>query len=195
MLEIKLVICNKQTPNFITSQALNFKFSYQTLLFQKKLKIMKLSEVKEALLALETVSFILPNGNKVPAHFHVTEVGEINKKFIDCGGVVRNEKVINFQLWEANDFDHRLAPQKLLNIIALSEKIIGIEDQDVEVEYQAETIGKYDLNFNGIDFVLVNKQTDCLAKDKCGIPPEKLKVKLMELVPEVNACKPGGGCC
>ncbi len=156
---------------------------------------MKLSEVKEALLALETVSFILPNGNKVPAHFHVTEVGEINKKFIDCGGVVRNEKVINFQLWEANDFDHRLAPQKLLNIIALSEKIIGIEDQDVEVEYQAETIGKYDLNFNGIDFVLVNKQTDCLAKDKCGIPPEKLKVKLMELVPEVNACKPGGGCC
>jgi hypothetical protein len=156
---------------------------------------MKLSEVKEALQTLENVSFILPNGNKVPAHFHVTEVGEINKKFIDCGGVVRNEKVINFQLWEANDFDHRLAPQKLLNIIALSEKIIGIEDQDVEVEYQAETIGKYDLNFNGIDFVLVNKQTDCLAKDKCGIPPEKLKVKLMELVPEVNACKPGGGCC
>jgi hypothetical protein len=65
----------------------------------------------------------------------------------------------------------------------------------VEVEYQAETIGKYDLNFNGIDFVLANKQTDCLAMDKCGIPPEKLKVKLMELVPEMNACTPGGGCC
>jgi hypothetical protein len=156
---------------------------------------MKLSEVKEALQTLENVSFILPNGNKVPAHFHVTEVGEITKKFIDCGGVVRNENIVNFQLWEANDFDHRIAPQKFLDIIQLSENILGIEDQDVEVEYQAETIGKYDLNFNGIDFVLANKQTDCLAKDKCGIPPEKLKVKLMELVPEMNACTPGGGCC
>lgn len=156
---------------------------------------MKLSEVKDALLTVDAVSFILPNGNKVPAHFHVTEVGEITKKFIDCGGVVRNEKVVNFQLWEANDFDHRLAPQKLLDIIQLSEKVLGIEDHEIEVEYQAETIGKFDLNFNGKDFVLVNKQTDCLAKDKCGIPPEKLKVKLMELVPEMNACTPGGGCC
>ena len=156
---------------------------------------MKLSEVKDALLTVETVSFTLPNGNKVPAHFHVTEVGVITKNFIDCGGVVRNEKVVNFQLWEANDFDHRLAPQKLLNIIALSEKVLGIEDHEVEVEYQTETIGKFDLNFNGKDFVLVNKQTDCLAKDNCGIPTEKLKVKLMELVPEQNCCTPGGGCC
>jgi hypothetical protein len=156
---------------------------------------MKLSEVKNTLLTVETVSFILPNGNKVPAHFHVTEVGVITKNFIDCGGVVRNEKVVNFQLWEANDFDHRLAPQKLLNIIHLSEKVLGIEDHEVEVEYQTETIGKFDLNFNGKDFVLVNKQTDCLAKDNCGIPTEKLKVKLMELVPEQNCCTPGGGCC
>ena len=155
---------------------------------------MKLSKVKEALLTVETVSFILPNGNKVPAHFHVTEVGVITKNFIDCGGTVRNEKVVNFQLWEANDFDHRLAPQKLLNIIHLSEKVLGIEDHEVEVEYQTETIGKFDLNFNGKDFVLVNKQTDCLAKDNCGIPTEKLKVKLMELVPEQNCCTPGGGC-
>lgn len=156
---------------------------------------MKLSEVKDTLLTVETVNFILPNGNKVPAHFHVTEVGVITKNFIDCGGVVRNEKVVNFQLWEANDFDHRLAPQKLLNIIHLSEKVLGIEDHEVEVEYQTETIGKFDLNFNGKDFVLVNKKTDCLAKDNCGIPTEKLKVKLAELVPEQNCCTPGGGCC
>ncbi|MFZ4798554.1 MAG: DUF6428 family protein [Bacteroidia bacterium] len=156
---------------------------------------MKLSEVKDALLTVETVSFTLPNGNKVPAHFHVTEVGVITKNFIDCGGMVRNEKVVNFQLWEANDFDHRLAPQKLLNIIELSEKVLGIENHEVEVEYQTETIGKFDLNFNGKDFVLANKQTDCLAKDNCGIPTEKLKVKLMELVPEQNCCTSGGGCC
>jgi hypothetical protein len=73
---------------------------------------MKLSEVKEKLNSVSEVSFVLPNGTHVPAHFHVTEVGEITKHFIDCGGSVRIEKVVNFQLWEANDFDHRLAPQK-----------------------------------------------------------------------------------
>ena len=155
---------------------------------------MKLSEVKEALQTLENVSFILPNGNKVPAHFHVTEVGEIIKKFIDCGGKVRNEKIINFQLWEANDFDHRLAPQKLLEIIQLSEKVLGIEDHEIEVEYQAETIGKYDLEYNGKNFVLVSKQTACLASDSCGIPKEKSKVNLADVLAQ-NSCKPGSGCC
>ena len=156
---------------------------------------MKLSEIKSTLATAEAVNFILENGTKVPDHFHVTEVGVITKHFIDCGGTVRDEKVANFQLWNANDTDHRLRPQKLLNIIALSEKVLGIEDLEVEVEYQADTIGKYGIRFNGQDFVLTNKQTDCLASDSCGIPAEKRKIKLVELTPEANSCIPGGGCC
>lgn len=172
---------------------------------------MKLSEVKKALENLGDVNFKLPNGNIVPEHFHVTEVGLITKNFIDCGGTVRNEKVVNFQLWEANDFDHRLKPAKLNNIIALSEKVLGLEDLEVEVEYQAEsgasptqlnqnkkgwqTIGKYDLGFNGKDFMLLSKQTNCLAQDKCGIPASKLKVSLSSLGKEDASCKPGSGCC
>ena len=130
---------------------------------------MKLSEIKETLQSLNAVTFLLPNGSIVPQHFHVTEVGQITKHFIDCGGTVRDEKTANFQLWEANDFDHRLAPQKLLDIINLSEKILGIEDLEIEVEYQNETISKYGLEFNGKEFVLVVKITNCLAPDKCGI--------------------------
>ena len=156
---------------------------------------MKLSEIKSTLATAEAVNFILENGTKVPDHFHVTEVGVITKHFIDCGGTVRDEKVANFQLWNANDTDHRLKPQKLLNIIALSEKVLGIDDLEVEVDYQADTIGKYGLRFNGQDFVLTNKQTDCLASDSCGIPAEKRKIKLVELTPEANCCTPGGGCC
>ena len=57
---------------------------------------MKLSEIKRELSALENVVFILPNGNYVPEHFHVTEVGLITKHFIDCGGKVRKETVVNF---------------------------------------------------------------------------------------------------
>ena len=155
---------------------------------------MKFSTIKNHLNYLETVNFQLQNGTLVPAHFHVTEVGIITKKFIDCGGTVREENVANFQLWDANDFEHRLKPAKLLNIIALSEKILGIQDLEVEVEYQGDTIGKFDIDFDGANFLLLNKTTDCLAKDKCGIPAEKLKVKIADLVLE-NSCKPGGGCC
>jgi hypothetical protein len=179
---------------------------------------MKLSQAKNILASVETVNFQLPDGTFVPEHFHVTEVGLITKNFIDCGGTVRKETVVNFQLWNANDLEHRLKPQKLINIINLSEKVLGIEDFEIEVEYQAQTIGKYDLDFNGKDFVLVNKQTACLAQDQCGIPSEKQKVRLSDIntesaccTPSVSAekakvslsdvtnesscCTPNGGCC
>lgn len=154
---------------------------------------MKLSEIKEILLILENVEFQLENGTFVPEYFHVTEVGQITKNFIDCGGVIRSEKVVNFQLWNANDFEHRLKPNKLLNIIKLSEEKLGMEDAEIEVEYQAETIGKYDLDFNGRNFILKNKQTACLALDACGIPIEKQKVNLGES--QSACCTPNSGCC
>jgi hypothetical protein len=43
-------------------------------------------------------------------------------------------------------------------------RALGIPDD--EVEYQSDTIGKYDLDFNGKNFTLVNKQTACLAEDQ-----------------------------
>jgi hypothetical protein len=156
---------------------------------------MKLSEIKPLLSSVKSVSFILPNGQFVPQHFHVTEVGMITKNFIDCGGTVREEKVVNFQLWEANDFDHRLAPQKLQNIIELSEKVLNLLDAEIEVEYQQETIGKFNLEFDGNNFLLVAKKTNCLAQDSCGIPAEKLKVSLKDLSNPAPSCTPGGGCC
>lgn len=157
---------------------------------------MKLSEIKEILPTLDNVEFQLENGTFVPEHFHVTEVGQITKNFIDCGGVIRTERVVNFQLWDANDFEHRLKPTKLLNIIKLSEEKLGMEDAEIEVEYQSNTIGKYDLEFIGKTFVLKNKTTACLAEDACGIPSGKQKKNLIELnVNQTNNCTPGGGCC
>ncbi|MDB5200616.1 MAG: hypothetical protein JWQ27_25 [Ferruginibacter sp.] len=152
---------------------------------------MKLSEIKRQLNTLESVNFQLESGTMVPEHFHVTEVGIVTKNFIDCGGTVRNEKVANFQLWDANDFEHRLKPQKLANIIALSEKVLGMEDLEIEVEYQSDTIGKYGLDFNGKNFILTSTQTDCLAKDKCGVPEKET----LSVNQPASACAPGGGCC
>ena len=155
---------------------------------------MKLSEIKKHLKGLDKIGFQLPNGELVAPHFHVTEVGKITKDFIDCGGKVRSEAVINFQLWEENDYDHRLHPEKLVHIIELSEKIFKFDDLEIEVEYQGkETIGKYNLDFDGTNFLLTSKVTACLALDACGIPEEKPKLKISEI--QGSCCDPTSGCC
>ncbi|WP_250436061.1 DUF6428 family protein [Hanstruepera flava] len=156
---------------------------------------MKLSEIKNHLKDLKTIGFQLPNGELVASHFHVTEIGKIDKNFIDCGGTVRKEEVISFQLWEANDYNHRLHPEKLIHIIELSERVLELPDLEIEVEYQGDTIGKYGLDFDGINFLLTTKKTDCLAKDNCGIPVSKAKVALSDLKQEVESCcTPDSGC-
>ena len=156
---------------------------------------MTLSEIKKHLSQLETISFTLPDGSLVPNHFHVTEVGKVTKHFIDCGGTVREEKKVNFQLWNANDYDHRLHPEKLVKIITLSEDIFNLQDLEIEVEYQGEqTIQKFGLEFQNNSFQLTSLVTDCLAKDKCGIPEPKQKLQFSDFQ-SGETCTPSSGCC
>lgn len=156
---------------------------------------MKLSELKNHLKGLEAVSFRLPDGTSVPEHFHVTEVGLISKHFIDCSGTIRKDTVVNFQLWYSSDYDHRLGAQKLIKIINLSQEKLQIGDHEIEVEYQGETIGKYGLSYSDGYFQLESLHTDCLAKDNCGVPSEKPRIRISSGVTEDSCCSPGGGCC
>jgi hypothetical protein len=159
---------------------------------------MKLSELKRHLADLSSINFQLPDGEFVPAHFHVTEVGLINKHFIDCGSTERKERVANFQLWEAGDYDRKLAPQKFVQILSLSQKVLGTEDLDIEVEYQRDTIGKFGLDFDGKNFLLTQKKTACLANDACGTPTvakPKISLAVLGTAPAESCCTPGGGCC
>ncbi|MDM1451701.1 hypothetical protein HX045_03105 [Myroides odoratimimus] len=150
---------------------------------------MKLSEVKAVLGNLDRVDFQFEDGTFVAEHFHVTEVGQVTKKFIDCGGTIREEVKVSFQLWNADDYEHRLKAGKLLNIIRLSETKLGIVDAEIEVEVQGkETIGKYFLEFNGTHFLLKNTLTACLAEDACGITPSNQ-------VAPTSCCDPNSGCC
>lgn len=150
---------------------------------------MLLSELKQNLLEIKSVQFRLPGGIYIPGHFHLTELGILDKNFIDCGGKVRNEKTISLQLLHANDVDHRLSPEKFLKIISSAETILNAGDHEVEAEYQHETIGRYALDFDGKDFLLLPTHTACLAKDSCGIPD------LTVLQNKEVCCAPGGGCC
>ncbi|MDR5590732.1 DUF6428 family protein [Christiangramia sp. SM2212] len=154
---------------------------------------MKLSEFTNHLGGLSEIAFKLPNGELVPEHFHVTEVGKINKHFIDCGGTLRDEQKISFQLWEENDYNHRLHPEKLVKIIELAKNKLELPDVEIEVEYQGESINKFELDFDGRNFLLVNTKTACMAKENCGIPAQKPKMKLSEL--QNSACAPNSGCC
>jgi hypothetical protein len=152
---------------------------------------MNISEMKQSLTGLTAINFKLPDGTSLPPHFHVTEVGLVTKHFIDCGGVERRETVANFQLWEAGDYDHRLAPQKFRHILTLADRILGSEELAIEVEYQQTTIGKFGLAFDGTDFLLTPKQTACLAPDACGIPSAPFALPQLQIA----SCTPGGGCC
>jgi hypothetical protein len=152
---------------------------------------MRISELKQTLPGLTAINFRLPDGTYLPAHFHVTEVGRVGKHFIDCGGVERQETAANFQLWEAGDYDHRLAPEKFLHILNLSAKVLGPDDLPIEVEYQQATIGRFGLDFDGQDFLLTPKHTACLAQDACGVPDPALALPMLPGA----GCAPGGGCC
>ncbi|MFI8379680.1 DUF6428 family protein [Leeuwenhoekiella sp. NPDC079379] len=153
---------------------------------------MLLSELKKNASKALKIGFELPNGKLVPSHFHVTEVGLSTKRFIDCGGQKRTKETIVLQLWSANDYNHRLHPEKLVEILSLSERELQLPDLDVEIEYQGETINIYNLGHNGKYFTLIAQLTDCLAKDACGIE-DRQTTPLIKAASD--PCIPGNGCC
>lgn len=147
---------------------------------------MKLSEFKSALSKVNNPKIQMPNGTLIPTHFHVTELALIIKNYIDCGGVVRMERKITFQLWVANDYDHQLTSFKWLGIIKKGELNYGITDEPIEVEYQGQTIERYGLSFANDVFTLIPLFTDCLASDQCGVPPDQLL--------KTSCCSPSSNC-
>jgi hypothetical protein len=157
---------------------------------------MILSTLKQHLANLDTLQFTLENGDQVSKNFHVTEIGVVSKSFIDCGGTIRQENKINLQLWDSFDYDHRLAPAKLISIIELSQQKLQIPDAEIEVEFQQSTISKYGLDFNGKEFILTNTKTACLASDSCGVGEIKnlLPINTIKEM-TTSCCTPGGGCC
>jgi hypothetical protein len=138
---------------------------------------MTITELKDVLSANEkkTMRFLLPNGQSIPADFHITEVGHVQKNFIDCGGAVRSQSACVLQAWvAANDKGHRLEAGKLGAILKLADKLLSRGDLDVEVEYEAPVISQFpiiDCRVAGgeIVFKLSPKHTDCLAKESCGL--------------------------
>src|SRR5436190_2538549 len=89
------------------------------------------------------IHLMLPDGDFVPAHCHVTEVGRVQKDFIDCGGTVRSTAACVLQVWVADDTDHRLDTTKLAKIIKMAAPLLKGDDLPVEVEYENGLVSQY----------------------------------------------------
>lgn len=141
---------------------------------------MKLKDLKSTL-ALHPESrprFIMPDGRVFPAHFHITEVGHVAKRFIDCGGRLHDKAdTCLLQTYVADDLEHRLNAGTFAKILQLGQQVLPHDDLEVEVEYEDGSITQSpltDAKFTGqfVDLQLGEKHTDCLAKEKCGIDGE-----------------------
>ena len=116
---------------------------------------------------------MLPSGEFVPDHFHITEVGRVHKQFIDCGGTRRESLSCALQVWVANDTEHRLDSTKLSQIMRVAAGLVS-DDMPLVVEYGSETVANYPLGDvevtpKGLLLVLGTKPTACLAMEKCGV--------------------------
>jgi hypothetical protein len=158
---------------------------------------MKLNEFKATLARhpQATLRFILPTGESVPAHAHVTEVGRIDKRFIDCGGTLRNDRVCRLQTLVGEDYDHRLSASKLLNILTKAASVLETEDIEVDVEHELQFISQFPLESieesdSELRLNLSERHTACLAQDKCGMPPKTESI-LFKTLPTFQPSK----CC
>lgn len=80
--------------------------------------------------------FVLDNGHAIAAHFHITEVGRVEKRFVDCGGKPRQTTTCALQTLVAGDTEHRLTTTKLAKILQLVDTLGLPADVPVEVEHQ-----------------------------------------------------------
>ena len=125
------------------------------------------------------VRFVLPDGGLIPIHAHVTEVGRVDKRFVDCGGVRRNESHCLLQTWVADDEHHRLNAGKLAGIIGKGMEVLEDGSLSVQIEYEEDLVSQFPLQSVSQDEGALYlhtgfRHTDCLAKE---------------------LCLPGSGCC
>ncbi|MBK1882297.1 hypothetical protein JIN85_07720 [Luteolibacter pohnpeiensis] len=162
---------------------------------------MILSELKSLLSSHADRAFriSLPDGSAVPVSFHVTEVGRVQKTFLDCGGKLRETVTCQLQIWVGPDFEHRLETGKMASILNLASAYLPDESIPVEIEYENEVISQYtisshELTDEAVVLKLANKHTECLAPELCGLPPGLPPLPGSRKSSSGSCCGPAGCC-
>ena len=157
---------------------------------------MNLSELKSLLTdhADRNFRIRLPDGAAVPVSFHVTEVGRLQKTFLDCGGTLRETTTCQLQVWVGEDYQHRIETGKMAAILSKAKSILPDDGVPVEIEYEDRVISQYTISghevlADAVILVLANKHTECLAPELCGLPS-------LDRLPAIKSqCCGRSGCC
>ena len=115
--------------------------------------------------------FVLANGDYIPAHAHVTEVGHVVRTFIDCGGQTGKEEKVVLQTHVGNDTDHRLRSDRFAKILELGNRVIPSADLDVDVEYDCCVVAQYSVaearpDGEHLNLILRRGRTQCRARER-----------------------------
>jgi hypothetical protein len=115
--------------------------------------------------------FVLPDGDYVPAHAHVTEVGYVVRNFIDCGGLTGKEEKVVLQTHVGSDVDHRLRSDRFATILQLGSRVIPGADLDVDVEYDCCVVAQYPIvkatpDGEHLNLILQRGRTQCRARER-----------------------------
>lgn len=147
----------------------------------------------------KSLLFEYKNGHLVGANYHITEIKNITIDSVDCGAKTDFWKETIIQLWESpTEKDKRdyMHANKALDILNKVDSIKPME-KEVEVKFEYSNpnfhtaqlfVNGYEIGADQIIMKLGVEQTDCKAKDECGVP--------IEVGSEAdNSCAPGSGCC
>jgi Family of unknown function (DUF6428) len=115
--------------------------------------------------------FVLPDGSTIPHHAHLTEVGHVVKKFIDCGGQTGVEEKVLLQTHVGSDTEHRLRSDRFANILELGRSVLPNDQLEVEVEYDCCVVAQYPISEvkrqgEHLDIVLQRGRTQCRARER-----------------------------
>ena len=163
---------------------------------------MKLSQFKTLLQNNRDKGFrlVLPDQSAVPISFHITEVAWVQKKFIDCGGTLRDTQTCQLQAWIGPDEDHRIAAGKMADVLGRAAHFLPSDDLEIEIEYESAMISQYpvadaEVSEEFVTLHLTTKHTACLAPELCIAPaPRNGSISLPLATSNGCGCGPSGCC-
>jgi Family of unknown function (DUF6428) len=132
--------------------------------------------------------FVLPDGDYIPLHAHLTEVSHVVRNFIDCGGMIGKEEKIVLQTHVGDDKEHRLRSDRFAKILQLGNRVIRSVDLHVDVEYDCCVVAQYPIaatqpEGDYLDLMLQRGRTQCRARER------------REAEATDSCCQTASGCC
>lgn len=143
---------------------------------------------------------VLPHGDAVPVSFHITEVGRVEKTFLDCGGKLHTRSTVQLQVWVGPDEDHRIQAGKMADILERSGQVVPDDSLELELEYEREDgfvsqfpVGDFEVSDEAVVLHLGVRHTECLAPELCIVPSTSQPIAL-SVVSNGCGCGPSGCC-